>query len=431
MGLAAWVRAVALPLSALSLGYWLACRSRRRRALGLTAAGLAAALVVLSPWALQHLKQSGALYFTDDHGGITALIGANPNSEGTYTRALNQMFKDVTGRSVLDEPHHATDEAAYAIVRDWTPLRAALHAGPRRAQGRPAVRSGDPSSLLADLPPRRPDRPPRRLVRRAPRRHRVARRRVWPGGDGADAGGNRRGDRAAALGAAGAPAVSARARGDLHDLLRGAALPAADRAAGLSLCRARARRARGPRGGPWCRARARSRPFVVGARRGAGRRRDLAFRLADAARRRPCAARAPSLGGHRGRTGWRPPGSRPRLALLWRPARRIRCPRRSKARRTDSTSGWAPTVSRARTFVWRADRSPQGSTPCRSARRTRARRRCASRAVTAAWRSTGASPPRSTSVCCTTAARSSSTSALRGPPGRFYLARRGTYFSFR
>jgi len=120
MGLAAWVRAMALPLSALSLGYWLALRLRLGRALLLTAGGLAAALVVLSPWAIRHLRQSGSLYFTDDHGGITALIGANPNSEGAYTRALNQMFKDVTGRSVLDEPHHATDQAAYAIAREWT-----------------------------------------------------------------------------------------------------------------------------------------------------------------------------------------------------------------------------------------------------------------------------------------------------------------------
>jgi hypothetical protein len=120
MGLGAWVRAVALPLSALSLGYWLALRLRLGRALVLTAAGLAAALVVLSPWAIRHLRQSGSLYFTDDHGGITALIGANPNSEGTYTRALNRLFKDVTGRGVLDEPHHTTDQAAYAIVREWT-----------------------------------------------------------------------------------------------------------------------------------------------------------------------------------------------------------------------------------------------------------------------------------------------------------------------
>ena len=120
MGLAAWVRAVALPLSALSLGYWLSLRLRLGRALLLTAAGLAAALVVLSPWAVRHLRQSGSLYFTDDHGGITALIGANPNSEGTYTRALNRLFKDVTGRSVLDEPHHKTDQAAYAMVGEWT-----------------------------------------------------------------------------------------------------------------------------------------------------------------------------------------------------------------------------------------------------------------------------------------------------------------------
>jgi 4-amino-4-deoxy-L-arabinose transferase-like glycosyltransferase len=120
MGLAAWVRAVALPLSALSLGYWLALRLRIGRAIVLTAVGLAAALLVLSPWAIRHLRQSGSLYFTDDHGGITALIGANPNSEGTYTRALNRLFQDVTGRGVLDEPHHTTDQAAYAIVREWT-----------------------------------------------------------------------------------------------------------------------------------------------------------------------------------------------------------------------------------------------------------------------------------------------------------------------
>jgi len=119
MGLCAWVRAVALPLSALALGFWLARREKLLRAASLTAVGVAATLVVLLPWGIRHVRQSGALYFTDDHGGITALIGANPNSEGTYTRALNRMFKDVTGRSVLDEPHHDTDRAAYAIAREW------------------------------------------------------------------------------------------------------------------------------------------------------------------------------------------------------------------------------------------------------------------------------------------------------------------------
>ena len=119
LGLAAWIRAVALPLTVLSLGVWLARRERLRRAAGLTGASVLATLVVLAPWGLHHLRQSGALYVTDDHGGITALIGANPNSEGTYTRALNRMFNDVTGRSVLAEPHHETDQIAYRIVREW------------------------------------------------------------------------------------------------------------------------------------------------------------------------------------------------------------------------------------------------------------------------------------------------------------------------
>nr|HVY37411.1 hypothetical protein [Polyangia bacterium] len=119
MGLAAWIRAVALPLTALSAGVWLARRERPGRALLLTGASVLATLVVLAPWGARHLRESGALYFTDDHGGVTALIGANPNSEGTYTRALNRMFNDVTGRSVLAEPHHETDQIAYGIVREW------------------------------------------------------------------------------------------------------------------------------------------------------------------------------------------------------------------------------------------------------------------------------------------------------------------------
>jgi hypothetical protein len=119
MGLTAWVRAVALPLTALAGGYWLARRERLPRAIALTAVGVATTLLVLAPWGIRHLRQSGQLYFTDDHGGITALIGANPNSEGTYTRALNRLFQDVTGKSVLDEPHREVDRAAYAIAREW------------------------------------------------------------------------------------------------------------------------------------------------------------------------------------------------------------------------------------------------------------------------------------------------------------------------
>jgi 4-amino-4-deoxy-L-arabinose transferase-like glycosyltransferase len=122
MGLAAYVRAVALPLTVLSAGYWLARLGWRRwrQVVGLTALGAAATLIVLLPWGLRNRREHGTLSFTDDHGGITALIGANPNSEGTYTRALNVMFQDLTGRSVLAEPHHETDRLAYDLAKDWT-----------------------------------------------------------------------------------------------------------------------------------------------------------------------------------------------------------------------------------------------------------------------------------------------------------------------
>jgi hypothetical protein len=129
MGLAAWVRAVALPLTALSLGYWLARRTRWPAALALTTAAVASTLLVLSPWAVRHARESGHAYFTDDHGGVTALIGANPNSEGTYTRALNQMFKDLTGRGVLEEPHHEVDQAAYALAKEWARFEPAYALG--------------------------------------------------------------------------------------------------------------------------------------------------------------------------------------------------------------------------------------------------------------------------------------------------------------
>ena len=142
MGVAAYLRAVALPLSALAAFFWLARLSRlpaRRRLLPtvkLTALSVAATMVVLLPWALRNHRHDGELYFTDSHGGITALIGANPNSEGTYTRALNQMFREVTGRSVLDEPHRQVDRAAYAMAVEWTRF------SPAYALGLAATRAG-------------------------------------------------------------------------------------------------------------------------------------------------------------------------------------------------------------------------------------------------------------------------------------------------
>ena len=122
MGLAAYVRAVALPLTLMSAAYWATRRGRKswREVAQLTALATAATLVVLLPWALHNRRAHGALSFTDDHGGITALIGANPNSEATYSRALNRMFKDLTGRTVLDEPHRETDRMAFDLAKDWT-----------------------------------------------------------------------------------------------------------------------------------------------------------------------------------------------------------------------------------------------------------------------------------------------------------------------
>jgi 4-amino-4-deoxy-L-arabinose transferase-like glycosyltransferase len=145
MGLGAWIRAVTLPLTALGAGYWLAIRTPLRRAAALAAAGVGATLLVLAPWAVRHLRQSGALYFTDDHGGITALIGANPNSEGTYTRALNQLFRDVSGKAVLDEPHHEVDRAAYGLAKEWMGFEPAYTLG---LAAKKAERLFDPEQRL-------------------------------------------------------------------------------------------------------------------------------------------------------------------------------------------------------------------------------------------------------------------------------------------
>jgi hypothetical protein len=135
MGLAAYVRAVALPLTLLSAGYWLSWRGhvggRRRwaRVALLTVASIAATLLVMLPWAVHNRRAHGAFSFSDQHGGITALIGANPNSEGSYSRALNRMFEDLTGRTVISEPHHQTDQLAMDLARDWTRFEPAYAVG--------------------------------------------------------------------------------------------------------------------------------------------------------------------------------------------------------------------------------------------------------------------------------------------------------------
>jgi hypothetical protein len=119
MGAAAWFRAVALPLVALGGGYWLAARVPWRSVGTRTATGVLVALVVLAPWAWRNLEHEGALFFTDTHGGVTALMGNDPNTDGTYSRGLGDTFRQLTGRTFLSRPHRETDRVAYALARRW------------------------------------------------------------------------------------------------------------------------------------------------------------------------------------------------------------------------------------------------------------------------------------------------------------------------
>jgi len=193
----------------------------------------AATLVVLLPWALRNRREHGVLSFSDEHGGITALIGANPNSEGTYTRALNRMFKDLTGRSVIAEPHRETDRLAFDLAKDWTRFEPG-YASAWRAEaerlfwsewhllywpiGRPGVLVGPAQRWFA---PRMEvaTRSPMVLVRpvRAVRRRRRAGRRRAPAAP------------------AGADPLPAGADRHVHGLLRRAALPRPHRDDGVPI----------------------------------------------------------------------------------------------------------------------------------------------------------------------------------------------------
>jgi 4-amino-4-deoxy-L-arabinose transferase-like glycosyltransferase len=136
MGLAAWVRAVAMPLAAFSFFYFFATAraggtrgQRFMRAAGLAAVATAVAVVVLLPWGVRNHRRYGEWFITDSHGGLTALVGANPNTDGRYSRSLNRMFKDLTGYTLLEEPHRAADRASYQLARDWTQFSPAYAAG--------------------------------------------------------------------------------------------------------------------------------------------------------------------------------------------------------------------------------------------------------------------------------------------------------------
>jgi 4-amino-4-deoxy-L-arabinose transferase-like glycosyltransferase len=129
LGLAATVRAVAVPLAALALFYWLAAGARLPAALARTAAGCAVAALVLLPWGIRNQRLYGEFFLTDSHGGHTALVGSNPNSDGVYTRSLNQIFWKGTGYKLFDPPHRDSDRVAYQLASAWAAFEPAFALG--------------------------------------------------------------------------------------------------------------------------------------------------------------------------------------------------------------------------------------------------------------------------------------------------------------
>jgi len=129
LGLAAYVRAVALPLAALAFLHFRARGALWIHAITRTAAACFFAFLVLLPWGIRNHVVNGHFTMTDSHGGHTALVGANPNSEGRYSRSLNRLFAEGTAYSLFAPPHDESDRAAYALAKEWTRVDLAYAAG--------------------------------------------------------------------------------------------------------------------------------------------------------------------------------------------------------------------------------------------------------------------------------------------------------------
>jgi hypothetical protein len=128
-GLAATVRAIAAPLAALSLFFWLAARVRPSQAVARAAVSCALAVCVLLPWGIRNQRRYGEFFLTDSHGGHTALVGSNPDTDGVYSRSLNLMFWKGTGFKLFDPPHRQSDRAAYDLAIAWARFEPAYAAG--------------------------------------------------------------------------------------------------------------------------------------------------------------------------------------------------------------------------------------------------------------------------------------------------------------
>jgi 4-amino-4-deoxy-L-arabinose transferase-like glycosyltransferase len=122
MGLSVYIRAIALPLIVLGGLHFRARGARWVHVATRTAAALVVALLLLIPWGIRNQRRYGEFFLTDSHGGHTALVGANPNSEGTYSRSLNRLFSEGTGYSLFKPPHRESDHVAYDLAVRWTKL---------------------------------------------------------------------------------------------------------------------------------------------------------------------------------------------------------------------------------------------------------------------------------------------------------------------
>lgn len=118
-GLAAYIRAIVVPLAVLSLLVFRAQAHSWRRSIACAALACSIAALALVPWAVRNRLRYGETFLTDSHGGLTALVGANPNTDGCYSRSLNRMFHDATGFRLLAEPHREADRASMSIAKDW------------------------------------------------------------------------------------------------------------------------------------------------------------------------------------------------------------------------------------------------------------------------------------------------------------------------
>ena len=118
-GLGAYIRAIVVPLAALSVLVFWARGHALKKSAAYAALAVVVAFAMLSPWALRNHLRYGETFLTDSHGGLTLLVGANPNTNGCYSRSLNRMFEEVTGYRLLAEPHREADRASLAIAKDW------------------------------------------------------------------------------------------------------------------------------------------------------------------------------------------------------------------------------------------------------------------------------------------------------------------------